>query len=161
MKGTILEVSMQSSTGIITGENGNRYSFSFGQWRAQAAPRIGQQVDFVDHEDRAVEIYTVAASRGGGGIADVFEGDKNKTVAALLAILLGAFGAHKFYLGYKTAGIIMAALTLSGWLLSFVLIGVLWAWIPAVIGLVEGIIYLTKSDEDFEQIYIVGSKPWF
>ena len=30
-----------------------------------------------------------------------------------------------------------------------------------IVGLIEGILYLTKSDEDFEQIYVVGKKPWF
>ncbi len=30
-----------------------------------------------------------------------------------------------------------------------------------VIGLVEGIIYLTKSDEEFYQTYMLGKKEWF
>ena len=30
-----------------------------------------------------------------------------------------------------------------------------------VVGLVEGIIYLTKSDEDFQSIYVTGQKEWF
>jgi hypothetical protein len=30
-----------------------------------------------------------------------------------------------------------------------------------VIAFVEFIIYLTKSDEEFEQIYVTGKKVWF
>ena len=33
--------------------------------------------------------------------------------------------------------------------------------IPSIIGIVEGIMYLTKSDEEFVQTYIVNKKPWF
>jgi len=158
MQGTILEVSMQSSSGIISGEDGARYNFAFNQWRAQGIPNKGQRVDFMPQDQNATEIYSTQSS---GGVTEIFEGDKNKTVAALLGILLGSLGAHKFYLGYKTSGAIMLGLTISGWILSSVLIGMLWAWIPAVVGLIEGFIYLSKSDSDFEQIYVVGDKPWF
>ena len=30
-----------------------------------------------------------------------------------------------------------------------------------LVGLIEGIIYLTKSDEEFYNTYQVGKKPWF
>ncbi|MCI0705326.1 MAG: TM2 domain-containing protein [Planctomycetia bacterium] len=70
-----------------------------------------------------------------------------KVVAGILAILLGGLGVHKFYLGYTTAGIIQI-------LLSCVFLG-------GIIGLIEGIIYLTKSDEEFIQTYQIGQKQWF
>ena len=57
--------------------------------------------------------------------------------------------------------IIMLALYISGMIFSIFLIGLIWVWIPAVIGFIEGIIYLTKSDEEFERIYAIGQKPWF
>lgn len=82
---------------------------------------------------------------------------KEKLVAALLAIFLGAFGIHKFYLAagsqgmkspYLVAGIVQIVLTfLCG--------------IGALLGLIEGILYLTKSDEDFQRIYVDGAKAWF
>jgi TM2 domain-containing membrane protein YozV len=72
-----------------------------------------------------------------------------KMVAGLLGILLGGFGVHKFYLGMTTPGIITLVLT-------FVTCG-----IGGIIGLIEGIIYLTKSDADFYQLYIVEKKQWF
>jgi TM2 domain-containing membrane protein YozV len=72
-----------------------------------------------------------------------------KLVAGLLAIFLGFFGAHKFYLGYTTTGIIQ--LIISVCTLGF----------GSIIGLIEGIIYLTKSDEDFDKTYVEGKKEWF
>lgn len=58
---------------------------------------------------------------------------KDKTTAALLAIFLGGFGIHKFYLGKTALGVI--------YLVFF------WTFIPAIVGFIEGIIYLTKSEE--------------
>lgn len=80
---------------------------------------------------------------------------KSKVAAGLLAIFLGGLGIHKFYLGYTTQGIILLLVTILGALL---LIGPL---ITGVISLIEGIIYLTKSDEDFYNIYVANKKEWF
>lgn len=75
--------------------------------------------------------------------------ESKKVVAGILGILLGALGVHKFYLGYTTTGIIQ------------LVIGICTFGIGGVIGLIEGIIYLTKSDEEFIQTYQVGQKQWF
>lgn len=83
--------------------------------------------------------------------------DNKKILAGILAILLGAFGVHKFILGYNKEGIIMLAATI---VLGVVTCGV-FAWVVGVVGLIEGIIYLTKSDADFYNTYQVGKKPWF
>lgn len=64
---------------------------------------------------------------------------KSKTTAGILAILLGGLGAHKFYLGKPLQGLLY---------LIFI-----WTCIPAILGLIEGIIYLTKSDYEFAQKY--------
>lgn len=80
---------------------------------------------------------------------------KSKIAAGLLAIFLGSLGIHKFYLGYTTAGIVMLLVTLLG---SLILIGPI---IMSIIALIEGIIYLTKTDEQFYLTYVVGDKPWF
>ena len=80
-------------------------------------------------------------------------GQKSKIAAGILAILLGSLGIHKFYLGYTSTGIIMLLVTL----LTFGLGAV----VMAVISLVEGIIYLTKSDYEFYQTYELGQKRWF
>ena len=80
-------------------------------------------------------------------------GSEKKIPAGILGILLGSLGVHKFYLGYTTAGIIML-------LVSVLSLGFL-SPIMAIIGLVEGIIYLTKSDQDFYNTYIAEQKQWF
>ena len=80
-------------------------------------------------------------------------GSEKKIAAGILAILLGTFGIHKFILGYTKEGIIMLLVTvLSLFTLSF---------ITGVIALIEGIIYLTKTDEEFVATYIDNKKAWF
>ena len=87
--------------------------------------------------------------------------DNKKMLAGILAIVLGIFGVHKFILGYNKEGIILLAIFLVSIPLTCVVIGAFTMYIPAIIGLIEGIIYLTKSDEEFYQIYQLGKKPWF
>lgn len=79
---------------------------------------------------------------------------KSRTVAGVLGILLGGLGIHKFYLGYSTAGVIELALSIG-----LAIIGL--PGVIAVIGLIEGIIYLTKSDQDFYDTYVAHKKEWF
>lgn len=80
-----------------------------------------------------------------------------KLVSGILAILLGSLGIHKFYLGYQTEGIIMLAVTLVvGGFTCGAGMGIM-----GVVGLIEGIIYLTKTDAEFEATYVKGRKPWF
>ena len=82
---------------------------------------------------------------------------KNKIAAGLLAILLGGLGIHKFYLGYNKAAFITLAVTVLGSIFTFGLAAnVMW-----VLSVVEGIIYLSKSQTEFEQIYVAASKEWF
>jgi len=75
--------------------------------------------------------------------------NSDKMVAAILAILLGGFGVHKFIMGKTSTGIIQLVLT------------VVTCGLSSVIGLVEGVIYLTKSNEDYYNTYIAGDKNWF
>ena len=88
-------------------------------------------------------------------------GDNKKILAGILGIILGSFGVHKFILGYNKEGIIMLGVTLLGYATSCIVIGAFFFWIPGLVGLIEGIIYLTKSDEEFYNTYQVGKKPWF
>tara|TARA_R110002126_G_scaffold43261_1_gene124128 strand:- start:19 stop:300 length:282 start_codon:yes stop_codon:yes gene_type:complete len=76
--------------------------------------------------------------------------DNKRLVAGLLAILLGPFGIHKFLLGYTSEGIIWLVISL------FTL-----GSVTGLLGVIEGIIYLTKSDEEFYQTYQVHKKGWF
>ncbi len=62
-----------------------------------------------------------------------------RVAAAIFAILLGGIGVHRFYLGQVGWGILYAVF--------------FWTLIPALAGLIEGILYLTMSDEEFEAKY--------
>ena len=80
-------------------------------------------------------------------------GADKKIVAGILGIVIGGLGIHKFILGYQKESLIMLLVSV---LSCFMLAGVM-----HVIGIVEGIIYLTKSDEEFVRTYIQGQKGWF
>lgn len=75
---------------------------------------------------------------GSSGLS-VAPNGRSKLAAALFAILLGDLGIHKFYLGQV------------GWGVLYLLF--CWTFIPAIVGLIEGIIYLSMSDQAFAQKY--------
>nr|WP_294788456.1 TM2 domain-containing protein [uncultured Flavobacterium sp.] len=75
--------------------------------------------------------------------------ENKKVLAGIMGILFGSLGIHKFVLGYTQEGIIQ------------LVISVVTCGIGGIIGFIEGIIYLTKSDEEFYQTYQVGKKGWF
>ncbi len=87
---------------------------------------------------------------GGAPVPFNAEEVKNKKlVGGILGIALGGFGAHRFYLGDTTGGLIRIGLT------------VVTCGAAGLIGLIEGIIYITKSDQDFYNTYLVQKKAWF
>ncbi len=75
---------------------------------------------------------------------------KNRTSAALLALFLGIFGIHQFYLGNRLSGIIRIILTLT----------IYGAFVSFPLAIVEFVMYLTASDEDFHENYVVRKKAW-
>lgn len=82
---------------------------------------------------------------------------KDHVAAGLLAIFLGSLGIHKFYLGYNTPGFIMLAVTIVGSIFSLGLAGLA----MVVISIVEGVLYLSKSQTEFEHLYVFNHKEWF
>lgn len=84
---------------------------------------------------------------------DVSGRASSKIAAGVCGILLGSLGVHKFILGYTGAGLIMLLVTIltCGWA----------GLVTGVIGLIEGILYLTKSDEEFVRLYVDGRRDWF
>lgn len=78
-----------------------------------------------------------------------FQPENKKVVAGVLALILGSLGIHKFILGYTTEGVIQI-------ILSIVTCG-----LAGIVPFIEGIIYLTKTDEEFYQIYQVNKRGWF
>ena len=65
--------------------------------------------------------------------------DKNRVAAGVLAILLGGIGAHKFYLGQSGQGILYLLFC--------------WTGVPLLIGIVEGLMYLSMSEVEFQNKY--------
>ena len=109
-----------------------------------------------------------AGSFAGGDVA------QRKLIAGLLAIFLGSLGVHKFYLGMNRPGALVLGLNVGAWVLA-ILLGIvtlavgfivtlplasLLSFALGVLGLVEGIIYLTKTDEAFGREYLIGKKAW-
>ena len=74
--------------------------------------------------------------------------DSKRVMCGILGILLGGLGIHKFVMGKTSTGIIQLILGLA-------------CGIGSIIGLIEGIMYLTKTDEQFYNEYIAGGKNWF
>jgi TM2 domain-containing membrane protein YozV len=80
-------------------------------------------------------------------------GADKKIAAGICGIVLGGLGIHKFILGYTGEGLVML-------LVSVLTCGIAY-FVMAIIGLIEGITYLTKSDEEFVGTYIRQKKGWF
>ena len=79
-----------------------------------------------------------------------YEEDNKRLAAGILAIILGPLGIHKFLLGYYVQGVL--------WLIiSIITFGSL----TAMLGIIEGIIYLSKSDQEFYNTYQLHHKKWF
>ena len=153
MKGQILDFSIQENSGVISGEDGARYNFKGEDWKGDRAPVRGMTVDFETEENVARSVFIAPGSKGTAG-------SKDKTVAGILAILLGGLGIHKFYLGFTGPGLVFLLVNTVGWLVTWILLGIP-NMVLGVIAVIEGIIYLTKSDEEFEQTYVVEKKKWF
>ena len=84
-------------------------------------------------------------------------GEKDHVAAGLLALFLGWLGVHKFYLGYNTSGFIMLGTSILGGILTLSVA----SWAIWVIAIVEGIFYLSKSQSEFEQMYVINKREWF
>jgi len=121
--------------------------------------------EFAEETKEAASDFAEGAKKTAGefseGMKGVTESDNKKILAGILAIILGSLGIHKFILGYQKEGFILLGVTIIGFVLSCVGVGVFMVWITGMIGLIEGIIYLTKSDEEFYQMYQENKKGWF
>jgi TM2 domain-containing membrane protein YozV len=76
-----------------------------------------------------------------------------KMAAGLTGIFLGAFGVHKFILGYTKSAVIMLGASLLTCGVGYLIF--------QVIGIVEGVKYLTKSNVEFQAEYLDAKKDWF
>ena len=130
MRGQVLGYSAEDDSGLISGKDGNRYSFTKLDWKASEAPAGNMKVDFEIDGTKATDVLLL------GNLKSPSEA-RSKTAAILFAFFLGAFGAHKFYLGQTKWGIV--------YLLFF------WTAIPALIAFVEFIILLLMNREKFDE----------
>ena len=148
MRGHILHYGPETGAGLIAGFDGKRYAFKGIEYHGNVLGiRAGQEVDFEPHEDgTATGVFPVA-----GAPPVIYE--KSKIAAGVLGILLGGFGVHKFYLGYTGAAVTMLLLSLCTCFIVFP--------VMSIIGLAEGIIYLTKTDTEFEETYVRRQRAWF
>lgn len=123
----------------------------------QAAPRS-------DVPSGDAPVPAVRASGGGSVSASARRAyaaealrQKDHVAAGLLAIFLGVFGIHKFYLGCNQAGFLTLAVSIIGGIITLGLA----AAVIEVISIIEGIIYLTKSQTEFDRIYVLNQRDWF
>lgn len=94
--------------------------------------------------------------------------ESKRIIAGVLALLLGGFGAHKFVLGYTNSAVIMLVTSLvgvmgffGGFCCTLSLVLCLGNIAMSIIGIIEGIMYLTKSDAEFIETYQFDRKEWF
>lgn len=132
MIGKITSYDEQTQTGVIECDE-LFYGFHHDDWSEKVDPRIDSNVLFEAEGDTASMVTLI------GNYIEHKEAVKSRKTAAILAICLGIFGAHRWYLGfYKIA---MIQITVTAFTLGF---GILWPF-------VEGfLIYTGRINEDFE-----------
>ena len=147
MRGQVLGVDTRTGDGIVTGDDGRRYSFKPADWADRGEPAVGMLVDFETHENRALSIFPVPGTSPppamASAAADPDRSDRNKYVAAVIAFLVGPLGIHRFYLGRTGSGVAMLLLTCT-------MVGLI-ATVPWA--LIDMIRYLVMSDREFAERY--------
>ena len=148
MQGQVLGVDTRTGDGVITAQDGRRYRFRPADWAHRGEPGIGMVVDFEPAEDRATSIFPVPASVPAAAPPQAVgpaaaQGDRNKYVAAILALLLGTLGVHRFYLGRIGSGIALLVLSCT---VVGLLVSVPWA-------LIDMVRYLVMPESDFAARY--------
>lgn len=157
MRGQILVFNEQKQAGAIATVDGQRFLFHVSEWKDVLPPEYGMAVDFVAHENsRARQVQfalpdpVTAPARQATALA---QQPKRKPVLTLLALFLGAFGGHRFYMGAWGWGLVQSL----GLLLLSAILGAL---LPPLAGLlylavmvftwVEVIRYIWMSDATFD-----------
>ena len=151
MRGKILTYDESTTQGLISGDDGQRYAFSLDAVLGGKAYLFsGHDVDFEGDSAHVVptakNIYVLATPT-------LFP--KSRIAAAVLAFFLGCFGAHKFYLRQTTQGVIYFLCGTIGW--GLLLPGL----IVTLFSLIEMVIYLTMSDNEFYETYEIRGRKMF
>lgn len=106
MIGTIESYDKNIQTGVIKQEE-NFFEFYIDMWTSEKPPKTGETVDFLTEDGVVTEVGLLGAY-----IKDI-RPVKRRVIAAALGLILGAIGAHRFYLGFYVMGLMQAALTLA------------------------------------------------
>lgn len=131
MRGTVLQFSIQTNQGFISGDDNKRYRFVGSDWNLSIQPEQGIRVDFDVENNQAILIYEDPTNHSNE------KNPKSRISASLMSLFLGSFGIQFFYL------------EAWGWgLLSIIFC---WTYIPTIAGLILGIRYLCMSDKEFEK----------
>ena len=141
-------------------EPGTRQKSSYWQGTYRGPATSAPEAPFADGDavfEEPAPRYGSMSSAARRAYASEAIRQKDHVSAGLLAIFLGMFGVHKFYLGCNNAGFIMLAASIIGGICTFGLAAAV-IWLIAVI---EGIIYLTKSQTEFDRIYVLNQRDWF
>lgn len=120
-KGTLLDYSIQTNKGIISGDNGQRYSFQGSDWKEVSKhPTKGDRVDFIAVGQTASEIYEIAGTQSSPAFASThgkrpteYQGFYRSSDEKTLGGVCGGL-AHKT--GFNR----------SGWQIIFVFLSLLW-----------------------------------
>ena len=166
MTGQVLDYSIQTNQGFISGDDSQRYTFAGSDWPGASAPERGTRVDFdIQDGNRAVSIYLVDAPAVPTAppavptappavpqstptpqqtAPQVATGGKVRTTAAILALV--GFGVHKFYLGETGGGILRIVLLCT----------IIGAPITGILCLIDAIKLFQMTDADFDRQYNGG-----
>ena len=151
MKGKILDYNIQESKGVISGDDGQRYSFENKDWKASELPKVNQIVDFEVDELNALEIYLVKQSSYNSILQKLDQSYVGKFMLGVIlyfsigAILQEIIDSHNFKDGMEIVSFVIALLGLFGLLLSF-----------GHFNLLMNVKYNNEKDNKFP-IFIIGN----
>jgi len=98
MKGKVLDFNIQESTGVISGEDGNRYNFTTSEWKSSNVhPAKDVEVDFDTNENNAIAIYTISAP-----IAENNTEEFEKAAKGVFGYYIAAFKKYATFSGRAT-----------------------------------------------------------
>ena len=148
MKGQVLDYSIQNNAGVISADNGQRYSFTGGGWQASNPPSVGMHVDFQPNGNTAIGIYAVPGANSTAGSASSAASGTSAKISTmgivgmsvgLLAIIflkstLLGFLLMVVGLGSSVAGLIIGKR--RGEQVGFAVAGIVLSLIPLVLNII-------------------------
>ena len=120
-------------------------------------PECGQRMESTDESCPNCGCPRSGHKCNSSSIDDVFSNGpsgKSRGVAALLAVFLGGIGAHYFYLGKNTAGVINILLVFLGWIL------VIPPLFVGILTVIQCILMFTMTQAEFERRYVYTNKTY-